>query len=228
VYLSRLSAQLVRSTAREGAAQQAEMMEEAHNYFSDVVESIKHQGYEVSHDPRTKGHGTKGVVDVVVPARFAINLAQRISTESESGVQVRLFSHYPFRSRADGGPPDAFGEEALNFLEKHPEEAFWRFTEHEGRPVLRYAIARRMKASCIDCHNTHPDSTRRDWKVGDVRGVLEIIRPLDRDIARTREGLRGTFLLMAAVSATLLGVCGLVLVAGRRRRGVAQPTADRP
>jgi tRNA A-37 threonylcarbamoyl transferase component Bud32 len=228
VYLSRLSAQLVRSTAREGAAQQAEMMEEAHNYFSDVVDAIKRQGYEVSHDPRTKGHGTKGSIDIEVPARFAINLARRISTESESGVQVRLYSNYPFRSRRDGGPPDPFGQEALAFLEDHPEEALWSFTDHEGRPVLRYAVARRMKASCIDCHNTHPDSTRRDWKVGDVRGVLEIIRPLDRDIARTREGLRGTFLLMAAVSATLLGVCGLVLVVGKRRRGRQTSAASNP
>jgi adenylate cyclase len=84
-----------------------------------------------------------------------------------------------------------------------------------------------MKASCIDCHNTHPDSTRRNWKVGDVRGVLEIIRPLDRDIARTHEGLRGTFLLMAAVCATLLSVCGLVLVVGKRRRGMAAGRGER-
>ena len=40
-YLSWLSEQLVRSTARESTAQQAEMMEEAHNHFSTVVESIK-------------------------------------------------------------------------------------------------------------------------------------------------------------------------------------------
>jgi adenylate cyclase len=85
--------------------------------------------------------------------------------------------------------------------------------------VLRYAVARRMQASCIHCHNTHPDSTKRDWQVGDVRGVLEITRPLDRDIARTREGLRGTFLLIAAVSTSLLAVCGLALLMGNRRRG---------
>jgi hypothetical protein len=53
--------------------------------------------------------------------------------------------------------------------------------------------------------------------VGDVGGVLEIIRPLDRDIARTRAGLRGSFVLMAVVSGTLLLVSGLVLVARRLR-----------
>ena len=65
-----------------------------------------------------------------------------------------------------------------------------------------------MQADCIGCHNNDPNSTKRDWKVGDVGGVLEIIRPLDRDIARTHEGLRGTFVLMAAVSGALLAALG--------------------
>jgi serine/threonine protein kinase len=225
IHLSRVSAQLVRSTARESAAQQAEMMEEAHNHFSTVVEAIKKQGYAVSHDPRPRP-GSKGVIDVEVPARFVINLADLVSEKSASGVRVRMYSHYPFRSRRDGGPQDTFERMSLDYLEEHPDESFSRFEEYEGRPVLRYAIARRMQASCIDCHNTHPDSTRRDWRVGDVRGVLEIIRPLDQDIARTNEGLRGTFLLIAAVSASLLGLSGLVLVAGKRRRGAVAGRGD--
>ena len=89
--------------------------------------------------------------------------------------------------------------------------------------MLRYATARRMQKSCIDCHNGHPDSTKRDWRVGEIRGVLEVIRPLDRDIADTRERLRGTFLLIAAVSASLLGLSALVLLAGRRRRSAPPP-----
>jgi hypothetical protein len=56
--------------------------------------------------------------------------------------------------------------------------------------------------------------------VGEVGGVLEIIRPLDRDIARTRQGLRGTFVLMAAVSSILLLLSGFVLfVRSRRMKG---------
>ena len=76
------------------------------------------------------------------------------------------------------------------------------------------------------CHNEHPDSTKRDWKVGDVRGVLEIIRPLDRDAARTRTGLRGTFVLMAVVSASLLGLSVLILVAGNRLAAPGQGRGD--
>jgi adenylate cyclase len=70
----------------------------------------------------------------------------------------------------------------------------------------------------LHCHNTHPDSTKRDWKEGDVRGVLEIIHPLDRDAARTKDGLRGTFILMAVISGSLLTLSVFVLIAGKRRQ----------
>jgi hypothetical protein len=81
-----------------------------------------------------------------------------------------------------------------------------------------------MAAACVRCHNQHPDSTRTDWAVGDVRGVVEVIRPLDADIAETNRGLRGTFTLVAGTSAALLGVSTLVLVvANRRQRPDAVP-----
>ena len=58
-----------------------------------------------------------------------------------------------------------------------------------------------MQQTCVQCHNGHPDSVKKDWAEGEVGGVLEIIRPLDGDVARARAGLRGTFVLMAAISA---------------------------
>jgi hypothetical protein len=135
---------------------------------------------------------------------------------------VRHYSDYPFRSRKDGGPKDDEEREALAWLRDHPDEPFARFEDYQGRQVLRYYTARRMRATCVECHNHHPDSVKTDWKEGDVRGVLEIVRPLDGDVARTREGLRGAFLLMAAVSAALLGLAVLALAA-RRRGGVPPP-----
>ena len=74
-----------------------------------------------------------------------------------------------------------------------------------------------MEANCIGCHNNDTNSTKRDWKPGEVGGILEIIRPLDRDIARTHQGLRGTLVLMAVVSGTLLGLSGLVLLTRSRK-----------
>ena len=138
-------------------------------------------------------------------------------------MRVRLYSEFPFRSRKDGGPKDKFESAALAALKNNPAEPFYRFEDVQGKPALRYATARLMQESCVKCHNTHPDSMKTDWKVGDVRGVVEIIRPLDRDVAKTREGLRGTFTLIGTISGALLvGLSALVLGLGLWSRGYAQ------
>ncbi len=35
------------------------------------------------------------------------------------------------------------------------------------------------RASCIECHNSHPDSRRKDYRVGDVMGAIIIRIPLE-------------------------------------------------
>jgi hypothetical protein len=72
----------------------------------------------------------------------------------------------------------------------------------------------------VACHNTHPESPKTDWKVGDVRGVQEIIRPLDSAVAETRAGWQGTFILLATMG--FLGLSGLALAIGRMRRSSAE------
>ncbi|MDB5313625.1 MAG: hypothetical protein JWO38_7827 [Gemmataceae bacterium] len=216
-HLSRLSEQLVRSTAVEGAAEQAEALEEVNDLYSDVIEGLKPGSVQVTHDYATR----KGAMPL--PATLTIDLGRRISTRSESGMQVRLYSDHPFRFRTNGGPADDFEREALRRLRENPNEPVYRFEDYDGRPSLRYATARRLRDTCLACHNFHPDSTKKDWKVGDVRGVVEIIRPLDRDEARTRAGLRETFVLVGVVAGSLLGLTVLFAVTGGRRVGPDNP-----
>jgi serine/threonine protein kinase len=218
-HLSLLSEQLVQSTAIEGAAQQSEMLDVVNAlYSSEVVDRLQSHGIVATHDYAAK----KGAIPL--PATFTIESGQRIGERSKTGVQFRLYSNFPFRSRKDGGPHDDFERAALLELERNFNQPFFRFESFKGRPALRYATARVMEPNCVTCHNGDTNSTKRDWKAGEVGGVLEIIRPLDRDIARTREGLRGTFMLMAIVAGTLLGLCGLVLLT-RSRRLKDLPTA---
>jgi tRNA A-37 threonylcarbamoyl transferase component Bud32 len=211
-HLSRLNERLVQSTALEGAAQQAEMLESVNDLYSEVVDRVKHDGVNVTHDYATQ----KGAIPL--PARMTIDLAQLINARSESGVQVRLYSDYPFRFRKDGGPKDNFERDALTRLRESPDQPVHIFEDYQGRPTLRYAIARRMRDTCVACHNTHPDSTKTDWKVGDVRGVVEIIRPLDQDAARARAGLRETFVLVGIVAGTLLGLTIVFVLNDNYRR----------
>jgi hypothetical protein len=83
---------------------------------------------------------------------------------------------------------------------------------------VRYARAQIMQESCVSCHNDPTGSSpKHDWKVGDVAGVLAITRTLEDDIERTRSGLRGAFVLVAAIAVTLLTL-SLVLLPRRQSK----------
>jgi eukaryotic-like serine/threonine-protein kinase len=218
ITMSLLSARLVRSNALESAAQQAELLEEATKEYSRNVQRVEKANFAVNKTVPP----TPGTVPLSIPATFLHNVGQQLSLTGRAGVRVRQYSDHPFPWRTDGGPRDEFEREALRRLRQSKgHETVHEFTEMGGQPVIRYAQARVMERSCVECHSTHPQSPRKDWQVGDVRGVLEIIRPLDKDEARVREALRLALLLSAVVSGLLLGGSMLVVWAGRRRTRVA-------
>jgi serine/threonine protein kinase len=214
--LSRLSEDLVRASALEGAAQQSEMLHEINAvYSSEVADRVR--GVPVTHD-YTDRPGA-----IPLPATLTIKFGRQITDRGLTGIQVRLYSDVPFRPRPDGVPRDDFEWDALERLRQDPATPVYRFEDYDGRPVLRYATTRRMQETCVRCHNTHTDSPKKDWKEGDVPGVLEIIRPLDNDVERARTGLRGTAALMGVTFGSLLGASALILVLTNRRRYSAKP-----
>jgi eukaryotic-like serine/threonine-protein kinase len=213
ITMSLLSARLVRSNALESAAQQAELLEEATKEYSRIVRSVEQASFTVNKTVPP----TPGTVPLSIPATFLHDVGQQLGLTGRTGVKVRQYSDYPFPWRTDGGPRDEFEREALRRLRQSKgRETVHEFTELGGRRVVRYAQARVMERSCVECHSTHDQSPRKDWQVGDVRGVLEIIRPLDKDEARVSEALRLALLLSAVVSGLLLGGSMLVVWAGRR------------
>lgn len=214
-HLSNLSAQLVRSSALDSAAQVSEMLVIVNEDYSKIVDRLYPQKILVTHDYVARPGA------IPLPATMTIDLGNHISEKSASGMRVRLYSDHPFRTRKDGGPRDVFEREALDKLLARPDEAFWSFEDYGDRPSLRYATARRMDETCVRCHNAHPESPKKDWKVGDVPGVLEVIRPLDRDVERARQGLRGTLVAMGVIGGTLLAATGVSLAVGQRRRKIA-------
>ena len=210
--MSALSSRLIEAQALQFAESEAQSITEANKlYSSEVVSRAKSvDGITVTHNyPVLKGA-------IPLPATFTIELGRRISDKG-SGRSVRLFSGKPFPWRkTDGGPKDEFEHDALAFIEQHPREKFSRIENKNGRRTLRYGQAVIMESSCIACHNTHPDTPKDDWKVGDVRGILEITKSLDTFVEQTQNGLRGTFFMLGGLS--LLGLFGLTLVFGRMRK----------
>jgi tRNA A-37 threonylcarbamoyl transferase component Bud32 len=208
LYLSSLSTYFVEETALDSARMEAQMLDEMNAFYSEIVDKIDPKKVEITDQYRHKAGA------IPLPATFTIDAGERIS-KADSGMQVRVYSRYPWRK--DGGPKDQFEQRALDWLEQNPDQPFREFTSLGGRRSLVYATARKMELSCVKCHNASDRSPKKDWKVGDVVGVLKIVRPLDRDIDRTRVGLRGAFLMMAGTAGLLLAVCVGILIAARSR-----------
>jgi serine/threonine protein kinase len=200
-YLSSLSTYFVQATALDSTRMEIAMLEEINTYYSEVVGRVDWNKTPVTHEYATRDNA------LPLPATFLIDAGQRLS-KAESGMQVRLYSDHPWRR--GGGPKDAFEQKVLGVLFRRVQAgdddiSYHEFTEIEGRSFLRYAKAQLMKESCVKCHNGDTQSPKRDWRQGDLAGVLAITRPVERDIARTRSGLRGAFLLTGVIAVLPVG-----------------------
>jgi len=117
-----------------------------------------------------------------LPATFIHDLSGLLK---KNGTDLRLYSDFPFPNRQKR-QLDAFGKNAWNFLTKNPKERFVETGEINGKQVVRVAIPDLMVAqACVDCHNSRADTPKDDWKLGDVRGVLEIVVDIDNAVAQS-------------------------------------------
>jgi len=110
---------------------------------------------------------------IPIPATLSLELG-RVIGEQQSNIVYRFMSDYPFKDRAPH-PLDTFERQALESLRADPNQTLSdvSVSGFDGRIRLISPVI--MGAACVSCHNTHPDSPKRDWKVGDVRGIQEVI-----------------------------------------------------
>ena len=118
---------------------------------------------------------------VPLPATFIHDMSDLLA---EKDTNIKLYSIYPFPNRATRELDD-FQLEAWEFLSKNPDAQFVRKEIRDGREVVRVGVADRMVAQgCVNCHNSRADTPKDDWKLDDVRGVLEVQTFIDKEIAR--------------------------------------------
>ena len=209
----RLHQQLVRSTSREQARRLATALETFRTlYTSEVVARLRDHDIKVTHDydsERNRGHA------IPLPATLSMKLGNELGAKLEGG-EARLYSAYPFPYPGRDGLSDQFELDAWEELTKNPDKPFERIEEVNGKSLLRYAIADRMRSTCVDCHNSHPESPKTDWREGDVRGILEVALSLGAAEEQASANLRESFFLLAGVGG--IGLLGLVVVIRRLRR----------
>ncbi len=172
LYTYRSSEAMVQQYAAESAQTHAVSVTQFRNFYTqELVPRAVKAGVEVTHE-------YKGRDDALpLPATMTIDLGHYLS-KVDGGTQVRLFSDQPFPWRVAERQLDDFQSQALQHLKTHPDQPFVREEIMNGTRVLRYAQADRMLASCVACHNSYPGSPSTQWKVGDVRGALEVVLPV--------------------------------------------------
>ena len=129
---------------------------------------------------------------IPLPATMIHDLSEIISS-NENGMKLKLYSSYPFPNRSSR-VLDSFGKDALAYFNNpNNTEAFFRNEELNGKEVVRVAVADYMVAdACVKCHNTRADTPKNDWKLGDVRGVLEVIVPIQDQIEASNSVVKTT------------------------------------
>jgi two-component system sensor histidine kinase/response regulator len=154
---------------------------------------------------------------VPIPATLSIELGDAITKASgETGFAMAFVSDAHFLNRKRPAA-DAFQLEALKAFRADEKLAkFSRFDTTAQGELLRWAVPVRMLPACVACHNTHPDSPIKTWKVGDVRGIQEVSVPL-----KSAGGLQGFWPLWVALAMVLASGVAVYrqVQAGSRRLG---------
>src|SRR5262249_52347018 len=105
------------------------------------AERVRHHGIAVTHDFAASDWKGRAIP---LPATFTILLGEQMQAQN-AGLQVRLFSAYPFPWRSER-VLDSFQKKALGELQNDSGRPYMEFTELDGAPVLRYAVADVMRA----------------------------------------------------------------------------------
>ena len=135
---------------------------------------------------------------IPLPATMIHDLGELLG---DKGTNLKLYSSFPFPNRASR-QLDSFAQEAWRAVNASPNKPFVKNEQIDGVPYVRVGIADFMVSEvCVACHNSRADTPKNDWKLNDVRGVLEVTIPIDQQVANGR-----------LISAYLIGILAAILV----------------
>ncbi len=171
-------------------------------YTKNIVKTALKTNLQVTHT-YSESDGA-----IPLPATMVHELNEILSVNE---YKIRLFSKYPFPWRTDGGIKNDFEERAYKYLENNIDGEFWEESVINGKETIRFATADVMVTeSCVDCHNSHQESPKSDWEVGDVRGILEITLPIHQAVAQAESDAWISSLIIIGFLA--IGIISLIFI----------------
>ena len=142
---------------------------------------------------------------IPIPATLSLELGKVIGAQQEN-INYRFVSDYPFKNRTPH-QLDAFERAALGSLRANSDQKIVDASSSLFSDQVRLVAPILMGAACVSCHNSHPESPKKDWKVGDVRGIQEltITQPIAANIFSFKY-LLAYFILAAVSGVSFLGM----------------------
>ncbi len=142
-------------------------------YTIHVVERLqKSGGTTAAENWRTK----KNVLPL--PAQFLMESSD-LAMKTGLKVRYRLISLWPINP--NNGPYNETEKDGLEAVRQHPERSATNTVKDGGQTYFQAIYAdRAVSQACIGCHNAHPKSPKKNFKMNEVMGGLVIEIPLDR------------------------------------------------
>lgn len=171
-YIPRTLQSTVLTQVTEDAVNTAKQFKTVRGYYTkEVVSKAKAFGMKPDHNHQDADR-------IPLPATFIHEVSELL--DKNSSTQVKLYSAYPFPNRSSR-KLDNFQKQAWETLVTNPDAVLSERMETSNGAVMRVAIADTMQAQgCVDCHNNHPETPKNNWRLNDVRGVLEIDIPIQK------------------------------------------------
>jgi hypothetical protein len=139
------------------------------NYTENVVSKLQRDGIE-AHEHWKDERG------VPLPAQFLMETGRQVALK-DLNFSFRLASLTPVY--VWNGPNSDLERQGLAAVQKDPDRPFYGFLTKSGIRYFQAIYAdRAVSTACVDCHNNHPNSPRRDFKLNDVMGGIVITFPV--------------------------------------------------
>ena len=140
-------------------------------YTTHIVDRMQRNGIVIASEV------WKGRAQLPLPAQMLLLSGLEVEAQG-SGLKFRLASLWPLEEK--NGPANDFEKACLEVVAEDPSESY---SGTITRGKLKYFKAiyadRAVSPACVECHNGHPLSPKRDYKLGDVMGAIIISFPVE-------------------------------------------------
>lgn len=170
-------------------------------YTSEVVSKLLRDGLPII--PSSRATYPNEVGGVPLPAAFVHNTSEVVNSGLEKTHRVDLLSLWNINQVK--GPRTPWEEQALRYVSSNPREQKGELVG-EGDDIRYTAVTADVATAqaCVTCHNTLPQSPKKNFQLNDVMGGLVVSVPMVEEFKVAKaNALNLTLLLLGAFVALL-------------------------